>query len=176
MQDAITDGYSMYACGSKPSTISPVGEAYRIFKNENPEEFKSLYRRDGSHPTGPGHYLAACVHFSTLFGKPCLGNSFTNAWVSKEVATKLQTAADSAIEIGKWNFDEETDCDSTLWTNCDLTQDLANVGKECYGECNGQGKCPFCGTKGYCCRLGWLGNGCNGIMGISYDYHRCVLP
>ena len=52
MQDVLTESYKMYACGSKPSTISPVGEAWRIIKNEYPEEFKSLYTKDGSHPAG----------------------------------------------------------------------------------------------------------------------------
>ena len=99
MQDLLTDGYSMYACGSKPSTISPVGEAYRIIKNENPELFNSLYKKDGSHPAGPGYYLAACVHFSTLFGRPCLGNNHTNEWVTDEITPLLQTAADKAIAI-----------------------------------------------------------------------------
>ena len=50
--------------------IAPVGEAYRILKNEFPHEFGLLYKKDGSHPSSDlGRYLGACVHYSTLFGK-----------------------------------------------------------------------------------------------------------
>ena len=58
MQDGLTDTYTTYACGFKPSTIAPVGEAYRIFKNEYPDEFGLLYKPDGSHPSSDyGRYL-----------------------------------------------------------------------------------------------------------------------
>ena len=116
MQDVLTSSYSTYACEFKPGTVAPVGEAYRIFKNEYPDEFGDLYKRDGSHPSsGYGRYLGACVHFSTLFGQPCLGNSYTNG-LSAEDATKIQIVADAAISGGDWNFDENTDCDLSF--NC----------------------------------------------------------
>ena len=93
MQDGLTDTYTTYACGFKPSTIAPVGEAYRILKNEYPDEFGLLYKPDGSHPSSDlGRYLGACVHYSTLFGKPCLGNSYLIGFSNKN-ATNIKVVA-----------------------------------------------------------------------------------
>ena len=115
MQDGLTDTYTTYACGFKPSTIAPVGEAYRIFKNEYPEEFGLLYKKDGSHPSSNlGRYLGACVHYSTLFGKPCLGNSYLNG-LSNENATNIQMVADAAISDANWNYNEDTNCELSFW-------------------------------------------------------------
>ena len=115
MQDGLTDTYTTYACGFKPSTIAPVGEAYRIFKNEYPDEFGLLYKPDGSHPSSDlGRYLGACVHYSTLFGKPCLGNSYLNG-LSNENATNIQMVADAAISEAKWNYNEDTNCELSFW-------------------------------------------------------------
>jgi len=112
MQDVLTSTYSTYACEFKPGNIAPVGEAYRIFKNDYPDEFNDLYSRDGSHPSsGYGRYLGGCVHFSTLFGQPCTGNSYTNG-LSVENATNIQTIADEAVfgGAGNWFYDETSDC------------------------------------------------------------------
>ena len=52
--------------------------------------------------------------------------------------------------------------------------ELENSGKDCWTGCGKkQGKCDFCGTKGYCCKKGTKGNGCDGTIGGSG--HRCVL-
>ena len=37
-----------------------------------------------------------------------------------------------------------------------------------------EGKCDWCGTDGWCCRKGWVGNGCDGTIGGS-NGHQCVL-
>jgi hypothetical protein len=58
MQDGLTDTYTTYACSFKPSTIAPVGEAYRIFKNEYPDEFGLLYK--------PATMEYIWVHVSTI--------------------------------------------------------------------------------------------------------------
>ena len=52
---------------------------------------------------------------------------------------------------------------------------VENGGKECYHECNlKQGKCNWCGPEGWCCRLNWVGNGCDGNIG-GLSNHQCVL-
>ena len=62
----------------KPGQVAPVGEGFRIYKNVNGNsEFQSLYTGDKSHTTLKGSYLAACSHFSTMFGVSCSGNSYT---------------------------------------------------------------------------------------------------
>ena len=51
---------------------------------------------------------------------------------------------------------------------------LENVGENCWSGCNKkQGKCRWCGTKGYCCRKDWqTGNGCDGTFG-GVNHHEC---
>ena len=53
--------------------------------------------------------------------------------------------------------------------------ELDNAGEECWWECNKQqGKCDWCGTEGWCCRIDWTGNGCDGSIGGT-ENHQCVL-
>ena len=61
---------------------------------------------------------------------------------------------------------------------CVLKPKLAHSGEECSlskNKCNKQeGKCDWCGTEGWCCRKGFIGNGCDGSFG-GESGHRCVL-
>ena len=60
-------------------------------------------------------------------------------------------------------------------TGYDFSDELtANIGIPCWKECEAkQGYCSFCGSEGKCCRLGWPGRGCNGLMGAN-DTHVCT--
>merc|ERR1719464_445296 len=52
---------------------------------------------------------------------------------------------------------------------------LENQGKDCWSGCDQkEGKCDWCGTDGWCCRKGWVGNGCDGTIGGS-NGHQCQL-
>ena len=52
---------------------------------------------------------------------------------------------------------------------------LENADQECFGQCNGQGRCSWCGSEGYCCRKGWTpGNGCDGSF-CDDNHHLCIL-
>lgn len=52
---------------------------------------------------------------------------------------------------------------------------VQNSGKDCWIGCNNQpGKCNWCGVDGWCCRQGWIENGCDGKIG-GPTYHQCVL-
>ena len=57
-----------------------------------------------------------------------------------------------------------------------LLGSLEHGGEECYShKCNQKnGKCAWCGTGGYCCRIGHKGGGCNGFFG-GPSMHQCVL-
>jgi len=59
--------------------------------------------------------------------------------------------------------------------NCQATG-LENEGENCWYKCDRrQGKCSWCGTKGYCCRKDWAtGNGCDGTFGGD-GRHECSL-
>ena len=98
MQNAITKTYESLACMTKPAQLAPVGEAFREFRKLYHNEFFDLYKgwfepgdcyipKSGlpkchgtdkwdHHASNKGSYLSACVHFSTLFGIPCKGNTF----------------------------------------------------------------------------------------------------
>ena len=53
--------------------------------------------------------------------------------------------------------------------------ELANDGVDCWQGCNKkQGKCDWCGTEGWCCRMNWKGNGCDGSIGGANN-HQCTL-
>ena len=60
-------------------------------------------------------------------------------------------------------------------TAYDYSDELsANIGIPCWKECYAkQGFCPFCGSEGKCCRLGWPGRGCNGLEGVN-NTHVCT--
>ena len=48
-------------------------------------------------------------------------------------------------------------------------------GQDCWGGCNSQqGQCNWCGAGGWCCRMSWTGNGCDGTFGGATN-HQCVL-
>ena len=55
-----------------------------------------------------------------------------------------------------------------------LSGSLEHEGEDCWFECDKQGKCDWCGGNGYCCRMGWTGNGCDGTFG-GQGGHQCVL-
>ena len=60
------------------------------------------------------------------------------------------------------------------FTAC-LFADLEHAGEDCYQGCNQRdGKCNWCGGDGWCCRKGWVGNGCDGKLGGD-NRHECSL-
>ncbi|MEM7390829.1 MAG: DUF4886 domain-containing protein [Verrucomicrobiota bacterium] len=60
-----------YTSAAKRNRIkrAPVGAAFALVKKQDPELFEGLYKGDGSHPSGKGAYLTACVMFQTITGK-----------------------------------------------------------------------------------------------------------
>lgn len=65
MQKALTKSYAT-AGRSLHSKVAPVGDAWQIVHDTNPELFAKLYRPDGSHPSQLGAYLAAITLFATI--------------------------------------------------------------------------------------------------------------
>lgn len=53
--------------------MAPVGRAFAMARAERPD--LQLHLEDGSHPTAAGSYLAACVLYGTLTGRPVEGLS-----------------------------------------------------------------------------------------------------
>lgn len=104
MQDSLTMAYKGIA-DSLSDWIAPVGEAWRFVINHTA---MVLHDADNSHPNLNGSYLAACVFYDVIFGKPSAGNIFT-AGLAPDSALLLQTAADS-VTFGystQWNLNND---------------------------------------------------------------------
>lgn len=69
-QRALTDAYTRIAREVNAS-VAPVGVAWQNAAKANPKI--SLYVSDQSHPNALGSYVAACVFYSTIFGKSPMG-------------------------------------------------------------------------------------------------------
>lgn len=104
MQDSLTRAYTMDA-DSLSAWIAPVGESWRMVINSTG---MVLHDVDDSHPNLKGSYLAACVFYDVIFGKPSHGNPFL-AGLTPDTATLLQMAADS-VTFGyalQWNLNND---------------------------------------------------------------------
>ena len=60
-----------------------------------------------------GSYLSACVHFSTLFGQVCSGNSY-HGGLDQAIVHRLQISADNVISKGGWSYPADSDCKLTM--------------------------------------------------------------
>jgi hypothetical protein len=67
MQAALSKSYEKAAKRDEAILVT-VGEAWRLVRKENPELGTGLYKKDGSHPSASGAYLAACCFYAALTG------------------------------------------------------------------------------------------------------------
>lgn len=72
---------------------APVGMAWQQVRAERPDI--ELYHPDTFHPSAEGSYLAACVIFATISGKPF--TTSVNAGLPPEIAAYLQQTAQTAV-------------------------------------------------------------------------------
>jgi hypothetical protein len=86
------------------SSVSPVGMAWKKSIEQNPEF--ELYSGDESHPNLAGSYLSACVFYSSIFKKSCVGSDFIPAGLDSIDALNLQTIASSVVldSTEVWNL------------------------------------------------------------------------
>jgi hypothetical protein len=88
---------------SANAAVSPIGVAWKYVRDNYPSI--NLYQQDGSHPSLEGSYLAACVFYSSLFQKSCIGNTF-NPGIGHGDAFILQQAASAVVldSLPLWNL------------------------------------------------------------------------
>lgn len=86
-QGLLTSAYARMA-SELGAGLAPVGVAWERVRRERPA--LELYAEDGSHPAPAGTYLAACVMFSSLFRRPCLGAPVSLASLPEHLARYLQ--------------------------------------------------------------------------------------
>ena len=67
MQTALTASYRKAADRDR-AILVPVGEAWQRVRTERPALGRELYKKDGSHPSAKGAFLAACCFYARLTG------------------------------------------------------------------------------------------------------------
>lgn len=96
MQKKISAAY-FEAGKNNQALILPVGLAYSKIKQEDQALFRSLYKKDGSHPSVIGAYVVSSVFWAGLTGK----DPSTIQWrgkIEKPKAVRLRQAAQTALE------------------------------------------------------------------------------
>jgi len=90
MQAGLSESYAKAAQGI--GRVARVGDAWSAaLAEKDPPE---LFDADGSHPSLAGTYLAACVVYSSLYGKSPVGNAYDYfGKVDKATAAFLQQVA-----------------------------------------------------------------------------------
>jgi len=120
MQDALTSRYTSFACMKRPARAAPVGEAFRAMKlfdwDLEDEYFHSLYVEGDHHPSMRGSYLAALLHFMSLYNVPVVSNdpSIPYLGVDPFFAKLLMLAAEETFNSQSWEFIGESACDQSL--------------------------------------------------------------
>jgi len=93
MQAAIDDGYRAIAAELHVAMV-PVGPAWLqvVAQGSSP----GLWQDDGSHPTGKGTYLAACVFYAAIFGESPAGLGW-HPWISNGDAYQVQRTSAATV-------------------------------------------------------------------------------
>jgi len=89
MQKKLSKSYSSVAKRCK-ARLAPVGETWAGVRKANPGLGRELYKKDGSHPSAKGAYLAACVFYSTIFKKSPEKIEFTGGLSQEERSVILK--------------------------------------------------------------------------------------
>jgi hypothetical protein len=88
-------GLHMGIAEREPACIAPMGLAWQIVSDENPEI--KLYARDGNHSNKTGALLAALVLYQTITGQPADKlPDISKGRIKSEVQSILRTAASNA--------------------------------------------------------------------------------
>lgn len=86
------------------AAISPVGLAWLAVQKERPDIQLYSGAPGDYHPGPAGAYLAACVHYASIFGRSPVGNSYTGQ-VPANIASYLQQVAERIVLQDPWAWD-----------------------------------------------------------------------
>ena len=102
MQGRLRESYIEMAVANDCS-VSPVGAAWKYVRDNYPT--LELYSADESHPSINGSYLAACVHYASMFRESPVGASFISTLTAIDAAV-LQEAAESVVldSLSTWRI------------------------------------------------------------------------
>jgi Domain of unknown function (DUF4886) len=93
MQQRVVDGYRE-AAHAASAVVAPVGVAWAKALTRRPQV--ELWARDGTHPSGAGSYLAACVFYALLTRRSPVGNAYTAGLEPAEARFLQRVAWDTA--------------------------------------------------------------------------------
>ena len=102
MQGRLRESYIEMAVDNDGS-VSPVGAAWKYVRDNYPT--LELYSADESHPSINGSYLAACVHYASVFRESPVGASFISTLTAIDAAI-LQEAAELVVldSLSTWRI------------------------------------------------------------------------
>ena len=102
MQGRLRESYIEMAVDNDGS-VSPVGAAWKYVRDNYPT--LELYSADESHPSINGSYLAACVHYASMFRESPVGASFISTLTAIDAAI-LQEAAELVVldSLSTWRI------------------------------------------------------------------------
>ena len=102
MQARLRESYLEMSINNDCS-VSPVGAAWKYVRDNYPTI--ELYSADESHPSINGSYLAACVHYTSMYRESPVGASFIST-VSAIDAAILQEAAELVVldSLSTWRI------------------------------------------------------------------------
>lgn len=102
MQGRLRESYIEMAVDNDCS-VSPVGAAWKYVRDNYPT--LELYSADESHPSINGSYLAACVHYASMFRESPVGASFISTLTAIDAAI-LQEAAELVVldSLSTWRI------------------------------------------------------------------------
>ncbi len=83
MQARLRESYLEMSVDNECS-VSPVGAAWKYMRDNYPSY--QLYTSDGSHPSIYGSYLAACVHYASIYRKSPQGATYTSSLSASDAA------------------------------------------------------------------------------------------
>lgn len=125
MQQRLRESYLEMGVNNHAS-VSPVGVAWKHLRDLYPSI--NLYQADESHPSIYGSYLAACVFYSSLYHKSCVGNTFIAPGISSSDANLLQSVASSTVldSLSLWQGSGDLPLPSFLTSTGGLTLNVVN--------------------------------------------------
>jgi len=97
-------------CNETELQIAPVGWSWYTVLEEMNYPLHYLHKSDWNHPSRKGSYLMACVIYSSLFLKSCVGNPY-NGSLNNEEALYFQNIASKTVfdNLSLWNLVYEND-------------------------------------------------------------------
>ena len=102
MQGRLRESYMQMSVDNDCS-VSPVGAAWKYVRDNYPTI--DLYSADESHPSINGSYLAACVHYASMYRESPVGASFISNVTAVDAAI-LQEAAELVVldSLATWRI------------------------------------------------------------------------